>query len=140
MKCNTTDVSSGDLTWTPANRIPTTTGSVPVSVTVGGNGYCKTMSMSCGSVQVSEPPPSGTVSMDDGEAHKIEGEVTVICSTQYGLGCYADPPEAIDIGCVSIANWANSTNPNYVGCGVNDKGGSLSCTVPAGKNVYCKKQ
>jgi len=54
--CNSTPVSSTDLTWTPANLTPTTTGTVPVSANVGGTGICSGKTVSCGSVTVSDVP------------------------------------------------------------------------------------
>ena len=97
--------------------------------------------MSCGSVEVSEPPPSGTVPIDDGEFHKLEGSVKVTCSSQVNVTCYATPAEQINIDCGTVYSYGTETSPSYIGqCGSNGQGGSMDCTVPAGKNVYCKKQ
>jgi hypothetical protein len=82
---------------------------------------------------------SNSVSIGDDKFHKIEGNVTITCSTQKSVRCYADPREAINIGCKTLDSWAEENNPSYIGeCGGNGTGGSISCVVPAGKNVYCK--
>ena len=60
VSCNGTNVANNNLTWTPANYIPTATGSVQVSATVGTNGYCAGRTISCGNVTVSPAGGGGT--------------------------------------------------------------------------------
>ncbi|MDR1829301.1 MAG: hypothetical protein LBQ76_00870 [Candidatus Fibromonas sp.] len=55
VSCNGTNVANSNLTWTPANYIPTVTGSVAVSATVGTNGYCAGRTVQCGNITVSAP-------------------------------------------------------------------------------------
>ena len=64
--CNGSTVTAG-FAWTPANLIPTTTGSVPVSVSAS-SGVCSGMAVGCGSV---------TVTVYSGKGNNISSYKTV---------------------------------------------------------------
>jgi len=89
---------------------------------------------------------SGTA-LDDTFKGPLTGDVTLTCNSQIQIVCYPDPSgTAFDITCggtvTSIQNWASIDNVQHIGqCGSNGTtGGSLSCAIPSGKSLYCKKQ
>jgi len=89
-------------------------------------------------------PPSGGSTNVLGTSYNtvgFTGNVTLTCDVQTGFSCYADPPEALNIGCGNIqASNSTSGNPTYIGqCGGQGAGGSVTCSIPTGKVIYCKK-
>jgi hypothetical protein len=72
------------------------------------------------------------------------GTVTINCSSQMGMECYANPVPAanVDLGCspgahnpISIWN-STSTGPTYIGQCIT----SITCNIPSDKTIYCRKQ
>jgi len=60
------------------------------------------------------------------------------------VACYADPAEEVVLTCGAnkpiIGAWANSGSGAYIGNCSNGSGGggSLACTIPSGKKIFCK--
>jgi len=115
-KCNNTLVADATCT-------PTLTIAAAPSSSSGGGGGGTTIAL----------PSSGYTSA-------LTGNVTLTCTSQMSVGCYANPAEDLNIGCAEIKSYSTANNATYIGeCGSGGQGGSINCTIPAGKTVYCKK-
>ena len=117
--CNGSSITSG-LTWTPANRTPTTAGSIPISVSTS-SGVCSGMTAQCGSVTV--PERTCTISAVSNGSMTCGGQTyrTVVIGTQTwmaenlnynpgsGSACYNNQTS----NCVTygrLYNWATAMN------------------------------
>jgi hypothetical protein len=93
---------------------------------------------------VSSSSGSGII-LDDSYKGPLTGNVTFTCATQKSLKCYAYPTVTTDfkINCdgkdETVWFWATETNPSHIkSCGSDGNGGSLNCTIPSERTIYCK--
>jgi hypothetical protein len=120
-----------------------------------GNNNLSNLNISCGSITIqssSSATPSSSSGGGGGNTYTLStayqqlasGTVTINCSSQMGMECYANPvPTAnVDLGCspgthnpISIWN-STSTGPTYIGQCIT----SITCTIPSDKTIYCRKQ
>lgn len=153
VSCGKPSVLASNVTFTASNWVGNSNSGGHFTET---GTYSMTINtMSCDGNALSSPqikvPCSGTVTvvqptiaLDDGNYKgPLSGNVNLTCNTQRQVYCYADPSENISLQppCNNIGSWAVSTNPAHIGsCGTGGQGGTLSCSFPTDKNIYCKRQ
>jgi hypothetical protein len=128
-------------TGTPSS-LPATAGVIGSKYTISGTAHCsnnfsdsplRDIPFSCPEITVldSYPLPSNNAWVGP-----LIGNVTLTCN-DCNIQCYSEQSYDIDIGCGTVNDWSHSGNPSYIGY----FGGSasLSCNIPAGSTVYCRK-
>jgi len=136
--------SDGKSSSSAGNKSSSSTGGANnSSSSTGGNKSSSSAANNTSSNSTGGGGDGGTQAMDNATSYlgPFTGNITFTCSTQITILCYNVPGgTALDIGCVTIDNWANADNGKNIACGDQGKGASVNCNIPSGNSIYCKKQ
>jgi M6 family metalloprotease-like protein len=143
VRCNGTTVTN-NLTWTPAGRIPTSTGSVAVSVSRASNASsCAGMTAQCGNITVSAPSSSSVASSSSSSEDtpsSSSSESTPSSSSSENTSSSSsseDTPSSSSEGTTSILSTPHTPYPiPYTPIYYNLKGEPLGTTKPTTPGIY----